>query len=83
MIARITTALGGLFHQLNESLPLRDKVLIPIGAAVSTASTTVNVWSSAGTIIGVLVGALTCLALIPRVIIAWRKLLRGDDENDK
>lgn len=59
-------------YSINKSTPLTDKILAATGAAVSGGLSL----GSVNTGIAILVGLLTALVLIPRVILAWRDLIR-------
>lgn len=61
-----------ILEQLHRSTPLTDKVLAVIGVAASGTLTMGTLQAG----MGIFVGALTALILIPRVILAWRDLMR-------
>lgn len=61
-----------LLEQLHKSTPLTDKILAAVGIVTTGTISLGHVQTG----IGILVGALTSLVLIPRVILAWRDLAR-------
>lgn len=71
---------------LNEHLHLKEKILLPIGAAVSAVATAQGLNAHLSTInlvVGIVVGLLTVGMLIPRAVVAWREMLgRGSGGDD-
>lgn len=62
------------FDSLSKTTPLTDKILAATGAAVSGGiGLTLG---HVNAVIAILVAGLTALMLIPRVILAWREMLR-------
>jgi len=55
-------------QRLYSETPIQDRILIPIGTAVSSTSLLTQIQ----TIIGITVGVLTILVLIPRACAAWK-----------
>lgn len=60
------------FEFFSKATPLSEKVLATAGAAVGGSLTLGHI----NTAVGVSVGVLTALMLVPRVVLAWRDLLR-------
>lgn len=65
---------------LHKVTPITDKLLAVAGAGVAAMLTLGNVQ----TIVGITVGVLTAVAIIPRIVIGWidmrRKLRREEEE---
>lgn len=63
---------------LSRATPVQEKLLATLGAAVGGSLTLGHINAA----VGVLVGLLTVLMLIPRVVIAWREMLRHRPDAD-
>lgn len=58
-------------ESIHKVTPLSEKLLAATGAAVGGSLTLAHV----NTMVGVTVGVLTALMLVPRVILAWRDMI--------
>lgn len=67
------------FESLQRLTPLQDKILLVIGTAVAGTVTLGNL----SAIFGLIVAGLTALTLIPRVILAWRDMIRKLREGEQ
>jgi hypothetical protein len=74
------------FADLHRATPLCDKILALIGGATAGALTLGHLQAG----VGIAVGVVTLLVMIPRAILVWRDFVRkirtgepaADDEND-
>lgn len=66
-------------QRLYDATPIQDKVVLPLGAAVSSASLLTQIQ----TVIGITVGVLTILVLIPRVYAAWKGNKKKNQKEDE